>query len=372
MIRDVSTLLRHLISFPSISGEESEIADFVQSWTDEAGLNVGRLENNVFCSIGDGPTCLLLNSHLDVVPPSKDHPFDPFDPVMGGERIFGRGSVDAKASCAAMLMTALSLSEAGWSPENGKLIVALTACEETSRPKNGLQTLLPHLPELSGAVIGEPTGLAPCFSQKGLLILEVTALGKAAHAARPETGRNAITQAALDIGKLEELTFERIHPQLGRVTMAVTTISGGSARNVIPETCSFVVDLRTTPSYTHAEIIEKVRETLDSDVAVSSERYVPTETPAASLIASAVRQASPDARPFGSPTVSDWAFLGPVPAVKIGPGDSSLSHTGQESIAIAEIESAVTTYSTIVRRFFDSASTTTNDGEHRYALEERS
>lgn len=371
MIQDVSTLLRHLVSMPSLSGEESEIADFVESWTREAGLEVGRVENNVFCSIGQGATTLLLNSHLDVVPPSKDHPFNPFDPVIGGERIFGRGTVDAKASGAAMLIAALNLSKTGWQPENGKLIVALTACEETPRPKNGLQTLLPHLPALDGAVVGEPTSLLPCFSQKGLLILEVTAHGKSAHAARPEAGKNAIAQAAMDIGALERMTFGRVHPQLGAVTKVVTTITGGSARNVIPERCHFVIDLRTTPSYTHSEIIEEVRAALVSDVEVSSERYVPTETPAGSIIATAVRLALPEATPFGSPTVSDWAFLWPVPAVKLGPGDSTLSHTGQESIAITELEEAVSLYETVVRHFFDAASATTNRGEQSYALEER-
>lgn len=371
MIQDVITLLRRLVSFPSISGDESEIASFVYRWAQEAGLKAARIENNVYCSIGQGPTCLLLNSHLDVVPPSRDHPFDPFDPVVGGERIFGRGAVDAKASGAAMLMAALNLRAAGWQPANGKLIVALTACEETSRPANGLQTLLPHLPRLDGAIVGEPTGLLPCFSQKGLLILEVTAHGKAAHAARPEAGRNAIVQAACDITALENIRFDRIHPQLGDVTKSVTTIAGGSARNVVPETCSFVVDLRTTPSYTHAEIVEIIRAALDSEVEVSSERYVPTETPPSSRIAAAVRDVLADATPFGSPTVSDWAFLGAVPAVKLGPGESRLSHTGQESIAIAEVESAVSVYEAIARRFFDLASTNTNHGKHRYALEER-
>jgi len=369
MSRNVQTLLQQLVSYPSLSGEEFEIADYVEAWADRAGFPVGRVENNVYLSLGSGSTCLLLNSHLDIVPASGDHPYDPFVPVVEDGRVYGRGTVDAKASCAAMLVAASNLAEEGWQPENGKLVVALTACEETSRPRNGLQTLLPHLPELHGAVIGEPTGLEPCFSQKGLLILEVTARGVSAHAARPDRGTNAIVKAAADVVALESLTFDRIHAQLGPTTKAVTVIIGGSARNMIPESCSFVIDLRTTPAYTHAEITETVKNLLESEVKVSSERYVPTETHESSVIAGAVRAALPDAVPFGSPTVSDWAFLGNVPAVKLGPGDSRLSHTGRESISVDELKAAVSLYESIVRRFFELSSS--NNGVSAHAVEER-
>lgn len=368
MSGNVQTLLQHLVSYPSLSGEEFEIADYVEAWATRAGLQVGRVENNVYCAIGSGPTCLLLNSHLDVVPASNDHPYDPFVPVVEGGRLFGRGSVDAKASCAAMLVTAVNLVQKGWEPKNGKLIVALTACEETSRPRNGLQTLLPHLPKLDGAIVGEPTSLLPCFSQKGLLILEVTARGVSAHAARPDQGDNAIVRAAADVLTVETLSFDRVHSQLGPITKAVTVISGGSARNSIPESCSFVIDLRTTPAYTHAEIFAEVRDKLSSEVVVSSERYVPTETPEPSSIASAVRAALPAAIPFGSPTVSDWAFLGAVPAIKLGPGDSKLSHTGHESISIEELTAAVSLYETVVRHFFEFA--ISNHEEPAHAVEE--
>lgn len=366
----VIELLQRLVSFPALSGEESEIADFVVGWAEQRGLSVDRFENNVFCWIGSGDQCLLLNSHLDVVPASNDHPFDPFDPIIVDGRLFGRGSVDAKASGAAMLSALATLSDLGWEPDNGKLIVALTACEETSRPKNGLQSLLPILPPLHGAVVGEPTNLRPCFSQKGLLILTLTAHGKSAHAARPDQGENAIVKAARDIAAIDDFSFSRIHPLLGGITKVVTTIDGGSANNVVPETCSFVVDLRTTPSYTHAELIEAVKAIVQSDVAVSSERYVPTETPEPSRIAAAVRAAVPDATPFGSPTVSDWAFLGSVPAVKLGPGDSRLSHTGQESVSIEEVTEASRVYQTIASRFFESAGAETKQTQ-AHAVEER-
>jgi acetylornithine deacetylase len=367
MKTDVIGLLEQLVSYPALSGEEAEIATFVQSWLGRAGLPAERFENNVYTWVGDGEHCLLLNSHLDVVPASSDHPFDPFTAVTRDGRMFGRGTVDAKASGAAMLTALSNLRRNGAVPDHGKVMVALTACEETANPTNGLQQLLPQLPPLSGAIVGEPTSLQPCFSQKGLLILEVTAHGKSAHAARPSRGRNAVVMAARDIARLEEMGFERVHPQLGEITKVVTVIQGGSARNVIPESCEFVVDIRTTPSYTHEEIVDQIREAFESHVHISSERYIPAETPEPSNMASAVRAALPSAEPFGSPTVSDWAFLGSVPAVKLGPGASKLSHTGAESIELSELKAAVSIYEAIAKRFFETTISTNH--LEAYALE---
>lgn len=349
---DALPLLEEMIRFPSESGKEADIADFVQAWCTDHGLPVDRIENNVIASTGSGNRTLLLNSHLDVVPASADHPHPPFEPTIVKGRLYGRGSVDAKASGASMLSALLHLHRSDWKP-GGRILVALTACEEVSLPPNGLQTILPHLPEISGAVIGEPTSLQPCFSQKGMLVLKVVAYGASAHAARPTLGKNAVVQAARDVTRLDNFEFERSFDGLGKPTLAVTTIEGGTFRNVIPDRCSFYVDLRTTPSYRHEEIIQTLKDLLESDVTVHSDRYRPTATPVSSRIADAVRRALPDAEPFGSPTVSDWAFLGDIPAVKLGPGDSRLSHTSGESIDTVELQRAVEVYADVARSFFD-------------------
>jgi acetylornithine deacetylase len=351
---DPVDLLKTLIRFESITGNEKAIADFVEDWASLHGLETGRVEDNVYCWIGDGPDCLLLNSHLDVVPPSADHAFDPFDPVELDGYIHGRGSVDAKASGAAMLATITRLAAEGWSPKHGKLLLALTACEEGTGAYNGLDELLPHLRPLSGAIVGEPTDLQPCFSQKGLLILKATSEGRSAHAARAHLGENAIEKAARDVGRLEGFKFDRVHPELGPTSLAVTTIAGGSARNVIPEECSFFIDIRTTPAYSHGEVIALLQERLESTISVHSGRYQPKATPDGSRIQRSVLTAISGARPFGSPTVSDWAFLGTVPAVKLGPGESNLSHTGGERIAVDEVARATAVYTDCVRAFFDA------------------
>ncbi len=345
-------LLKALVRFPSLSREEGPIADFVEDYVRKAGLPVERFENNVYFRLGDGEDRLLLNSHLDVVPPSKQHPYDPFDPVEVDGLLYGRGTVDAKASGAAMTTAVLDLAAEGWTPPQGQVLVALTACEELGGTYNGLQNLRPHLPALSAALVGEPTALQPCVAQKGLLILHVHAHGRTAHAARPHLGENAILKAARDIQRLADFSFDREDPFLGKPTLTVTVIEGGKARNVVPNLCSFFVDIRTTPAYTHEEIIGLLADLLESEVKVHSKRIIPLATPTSVRIVRACQTALPDAPPFGSPTASDWLFLHDVPTVKIGPGLSERSHTPDEHIEIEEVERAVEVYKGIIKAYF--------------------
>jgi acetylornithine deacetylase len=349
---DVKALLQELVGIPSLSGREKAAADFMQQYVTSRGVEVERVDDNIYFWLGEGDDVLLLSTHLDVVPPSGDHPFDPFTPAEMDGHIYGRGAVDAKASAAAMTVALLTTDIERFRP-NGRVVVALTTCEETGGTYNGLEALLPHLPSISAALVGEPTDLRPCIAQKGLLILRVSARGRAAHAARAHLGENAIEKAARDIVRCAALAFEREDPYLGYPTATVTTIEGGSARNVVPDECTFTLDLRSTPAYTHAELIAMVRAVLESDVQVHSERLIPVSTPLDERIVRACREAVPEAEPFGSPTASDWIFLADVPAVKIGPGSSELSHTAGEKIAVDELHRAVNVYRTIIESYFD-------------------
>lgn len=348
----VIDFLKDLVRFPSLSYEEGPIADFVEAHVSAAGLPVKRLDNNVYFWLGDGENRLLLNSHLDVVPPSANHPYEPFEPVEADGWLYGRGTVDAKASGAAMTTALLELAAAGWQPAGGQVMVALTACEETGGGYNGLEALRPHLPPLKAALVGEPTDLRPCVAQKGLLILNVHAHGQTAHAARSHLGDNAILRAAHDLHRLATITFDREDPFLGSPTITATTIEGGTARNVVPDLCSFTLDIRTTPAYTHDEITALIADTLESEVQVHSKRLIPVATDATERIVRACRHTLPGAEPFGSPTASDWVFLHDVPTVKIGPGASERSHTAGERIEIAEVEQAVAVYKDIIHSYF--------------------
>ncbi|WP_263793014.1 M20/M25/M40 family metallo-hydrolase [Salinibacter sp.] len=352
---DAVDLLKALVRLPSLTGEEAEIADFVEQHVRRAGVDTLRHEDNVAFGVGEGDDTLLLNSHLDVVPPSDDHPYDPFEPVEVDGVLYGRGAVDAKASGAAMTTALLSLAADGWAPTNGRLLVGLTTHEESGGPKNGLQDLRPDLPSLSAAVVGEPTTLRPCVAQKGLLILKIHARGTAAHAGRAHLGDNAIPAAMTAIQQLEDLSLDRADPHLGAPTATVTTIEGGEAHNVVPEHCVFTVDLRTTPAYTHDEIAGLVSEAVDADVKVYSDRLVPCATPEDARIVQAAQAARPDAEPFGSPTSSDWVFLHDVPTVKMGPGPSNRSHTAAERIDVDEVKRAVTVYRNLIRAYFSRA-----------------
>ena len=353
---DAVDLLKDLIRFPSLSGEEADIADFVEAHARRAGVDVRRHENNVVLGIGDGGDTLLLNSHLDVVPPSDGHPYDPFDPVEKNGVLYGRGSVDAKASGASMATALLSLATEGWQPDDGRVLVALTTHEEGGSTKNGLQDLRPHLPLISAAVVGEPTSLRPCVAQKGLLILKIHTHGESAHAGRAHRGTNAIMKAAMALQQLEALTLDRADPHLGTPTLTVTTIQSDGPNNTVPEHCVFMVDVRSTPAYTHEEIVSIFEEAVDAEVEVHSKRLVPCATPDESRIATAVQTALPDAEPVGSPTCSDWVFLHDAPAVKLGPGPSERSHTAEERIEIDEVHRAVTAYRDLIRAYFSHRS----------------
>jgi acetylornithine deacetylase len=196
--------------------------------------------------------------------------------------------------------------------------------------------------------------MQPCIAQKGLLILKLTARGRTAHAARAEEGENAIVAAMRDIAALERLVFHPDHPELGPVTCNVTVIEGGTARNVIPDACTFWLDIRSTPSWPHDTLIAHIADAVASEVHVHSKRLIPVGTPASERIVQAVLAADPARVPFGSPTLSDWIHLAPIPTVKIGPGDSRLSHTPREHVRMDELESATAGYASIIRQYFST------------------
>ena len=361
---DVLRLHHDLCAIPSVSRDERAAADWVEAFAREAsGVRVGRHEDNVWAELGSGSDVLLLASHLDVVPPSDDHPFEPFTPTVRDGNVYARGAVDAKASGAAMLAALLDLAAEGWTPpEAGRLVVALTACEEVGSDENGLDKVrreAPAFPQPSAALVGEPTDLQPCLAQKGLLVLRCTARGRTAHAARAHLGANALTAMARDLLRVDALELGPEDPYLGAPTVNATVAGGGTARNVIPDRATFWMDVRTTPARTNEAWAEAIAEHLDSEVAIHSSRLVPCSTAPEARIARAATRAlqnlGMDAEPFGSPTASDWAFLSDVPAVKVGPGDSRLSHTADEHVPQAEVVRAVEVYRAIAERYFSTA-----------------
>ena len=347
-------LLKELVQFKSLSLQEEAICSYVEQYVQTAGLPTLRHNNSLCFWIGEGERRLLLNSHLDVVPASNNHPFDAFTPTTADGLLYGRGTADAKASGAAMTTAVLQLAADGWYPPNGQVMVALTECEETEYEHNGMRALRSVLPRPDAALVGEPTSLVPIVAQKGLLILRADACGQTAHAARAHLGTNAIEMAMRDVQKLKDIGFTRDDPWLGKPTVNVTMIEGGSARNVIPDRCQFYLDIRSTPPYTHEAITEHLASKLESNITVHSDRIIPVATDVDEAIVQACLKAIPGSVPSGSPTASDWIFLSDVPTVKIGPGDSEQSHTADEHVAIAELEDAVGAYKRAIQSYFET------------------
>lgn len=350
--QDVCVLHRRMVAIPSLSHQESDAASLMEAHLTDAGLTVSRTNNNVVGEWGEGEPVLLLNSHLDVVPASSDHPFPPFVPTISDGKVFGRGSVDAKASVASMATAVCRLAASGYRPK-GKIVVAFTACEETGGENNGLEQIIDQLPKPSAVLIGEPTHMQPCVAQKGLLILRLDAHGKSAHAARAEEGRNAISIMVRDLARLENFSLDRIHPYLGKTTINVTVVNGGSARNMIPDSCTAFLDIRSTPVYDHDEIAALIQNELESTVHIHSKRFVSVDTLPAESIVHACLQGSVGSSTFGSPTMSDWIHVKGIPTVKIGPGDSRLSHTANEHIDIRELIDSCATYERIILAYFE-------------------
>ena len=304
---------------------------------------------NVWTVAGDAGPVLLLCSHLDTVPVGDGWTRPALEAHREGERLYGRGANDAKASVVAMAFALLALSDEGALREGGRVVLAATCEEETGRP-GGLPDLLPRLPAPDAAVVGEPTGLAPVIAQKGLLVLEVTIAGRSSHAARPEEGENAIDRAADAVRALRELRFERVHPALGAPTAVPTVLEAGSKRNVIPARATLWLDVRTTPDYEPRELADLIGRALGphASVRIHSERiraaHVAPDDP---IVRAAV--AATGAATRGSPTVSDWAFLGGLPAVKLGPGESRRSHAADEYVTEGELAGGIRVYTDLAR-----------------------
>ncbi|MCD8165612.1 MAG: M20 family metallo-hydrolase [Bacteroides sp.] len=339
IVAEAVTLLKSLISIPSLSRQEEEVADFLQEYIEGAGIEIHRKGNNIWC-IAPGfdsfkPT-LLLNSHIDTVKPVEGWQRDPYTPFMEGDKLYGLGSNDAGASVVTLFMVFRELSQ----KEQPYNLIYLASAEEEVSGKNGVESVLPDLPPVTLAIVGEPTGMHPAIAEKGLLVLNITARGVAGHAARNE-GINAIYKAMEDMAKIRDYRFPEESPILGPVKMSVTQVHAGTQHNVVPDSCTFVVDVRSNELYSNQAIFDTVKSMVNAEVKAHSFRLNSSRIEPKHPV---VRRAIALGRaPFGSPTLSDQALM-PFPSLKMGPGESSRSHTADEYIRISELEEAITLY----------------------------
>ena len=343
-------LLKQLISTPRISRNETEAVAILSHFIEKKGFAVQHEANNLW-AIADGydsahPT-LLINAHIDTVKPVAAWTRDPFTPVEENGRLYGLGSNDDGASLVSLLQAFCILAAR---PQSYNLIFLATAEEEVSGGE-GVSRALKRLPPIDVALVGEPTGMQPAIAEKGLMVLDCTAVGRAGHAARNE-GINAIYQALSDIEWFRTYRFEKESPLLGPVKMTVTIINAGTQHNVVPDRCTFTVDVRSNELYSNEDIYHKVCDSVQCEVVARSFRLGSSRIDPAHPLVRSILTLGPTVNgqprtPYGSPTMSDQAQM-PFPSMKMGPGDSARSHTADEYIELREIEAAIADYITIL------------------------
>ncbi len=338
---DAVELLQNLIEIPSISREENQTASELCRFLAVHQIKHSRIENNVWAANryfdAHKPT-ILLNSHHDTVKPNPAYTRDPFTASTENGKLYGLGSNDAGGAAVSLLAAFRYFYEKKDLKYN--LIVAITAEEEISG-RNGIESILSHLPEnIDFAIVGEPTLTRVAIAEKGLMVLDGTAFGKPGHAAREE-GINAIYEVLEDIEWFKSYRFDKISDTLGPIKMTVSAIHGGKQHNVVPAECQYVVDVRITDKYTHEEVLETIQKHIKSEVKPRSVRLRSSGIDKDHPIVRAASQLGKDL--YGSPTMSDQALI-PYPSIKVGPGDSARSHSADEYIELKEIKEGIETY----------------------------
>ena len=380
-------LLKGMVAIPSQSFNEDEVCTHICEWMSNKGVIYNRRGNNIMARLSEqqgvdpkkfeGKPTLMLCAHIDTVSPSNEYSFDPYTPdyskaaeVIGSEDIVaGLGSNDDGASAISMIAAFRyfknigknhrenTLSQASSSPSHcGQVcslvfmtsqtdattdILLVLSCEEERSGVNGMTGLWQEIKEkVDYAIVGEPTCMLAATSERGLLVIDATAHGVSGHAARNE-GVNAIEIAIKDIEAIKRHEFTKISPRMGKVNLNVTQINAGTAHNVIPDTCTFVIDIRPTEQYTNEEILNGLQSICSSELKArnlsnrSSATYdnSPLQTTAEKL----------GIETFSSPTTSDWMRID-CDAIKMGPGNSSRSHKKDEFVYVTEIENGIRTY----------------------------
>ena len=338
---DSISLLKELIATPSFSKEEDHTAGVIGKFLALKNIAATRVGNNVFALnkyYDESKPTILLNSHHDTVKPNPQYTKDPFSPIVEDGKLYGLGSNDAGGCLVSLLAVFLNYYDK--SESNYNIIFAATAEEEISGA-GGIEYTLPYLPKIDCAIVGEPTQMQMAVAERGLMVIDCISHGKAGHAARNE-GENAITKSLKDIEWFNSFQFPKISDLLGANKMSVTVIeTENKAHNVVPAICKFVVDTRVNELYSFEEVLEIIKQNVQSETSPRSTRLRSTSI---ALDHPLVKAGTDLGRTYyGSPTTSDKALM-PFPSLKMGPGDSARSHTADEYIYIDEIKEGIDLY----------------------------
>jgi len=336
---DAIDLLKHLIATPSVSRNEKEAADIIAETIVNYGFEYEREANDVWITDKNFDTSkptLLLNAHIDTVKPVDSWTRNPFMPTIENNVLYGLGSNDCGGGLVSLLQVFRYLSA---KPQKYNLIYLASAEEEISG-KNGISMVLPLLPKIDIAIVGEPTGMQPAIAEKGLMVIDLIAHGKSGHAARNE-GINAIYEALDDLMWIRDYKFKKVSDLLGPTKMTVTVVNAGTQHNVIPDKLTALIDIRSNEFYKNEDICNFIQQHCKSEIKAHSYRLNSSHiSPEHPLIKRCIEMGM---KPFGSPTLSDQALMS-FQSFKLGPGESSRSHSADEFIEIGEIENAIKQY----------------------------
>ena len=343
-VNDAVELLKALIAIPRISRNETMASNLIEEWMTNWGLKPRREANNLWAvadNYNEAKPTLLLNAHIDTVKPVQTWTRNPHQPSIEGDRLYGLGSND----CGGGLVTLMQVYRILKDSDRQYNLVFVASAEEEVSGKNGIERVLPLLPKIDVAIVGEPTGMQPAIAEKGLMVIDGYAKGVSGHAARNE-GVNAIYEALDDLMWLRDYRFRKESPLLGATKMTVTQVESGTQHNVIPDVLHFVIDVRTNEFYQNEYVFAFLQKQMKRcELKVRSFR----------LHSSSIAEDHPlvkrctdlGLKPFGSPTLSDQALM-PFPSFKLGPGESARSHSADEFICISELEQALETYLKII------------------------
>jgi acetylornithine deacetylase len=366
-------LLKEMIAIPSPSFSEGDVCSHICNWLTSKGVSHERVGNNIIAEHVNDPSdpTLMLCAHIDTVSPCEGYSFDPYMPENSPEGVIqGLGSNDDGASVVSMIAAYRFFCEtlssgagvknnpshsfgAGPSPcgQGGSTVfntcttatnlTLVLTCEEERSGKGGMTGLWgKRLNRIDYAIVGEPTGMKAATSERGLLVIDATAHGISGHAARNE-GKNALYIALEDIERLRKHEFAKVSPKMGKVNLNVTQISAGSAHNVIPDRCDFVIDIRPTEQYSNEEILHELQEICESELKPRNLANRSSATHEGSPLQRVAEKLGIET--FSSATTSDWMRI-TCDAIKMGPGESTRSHRKDEFVYIDEIKNAIETY----------------------------
>ena len=344
--QEAIALLKDLISIQSFSSEEDQTAARIEQWFSDHDIPSERLQNNVYAfnaNFDESKPTLLLNSHHDTVRPNSAYTKDPFHPHVEDGKLYGLGSNDAGGALVSLIALFTHYYEHPNPSYN--LILAATAEEESSGP-NGLNSLLPQLPPIDVAIVGEPTLMQLAVAEKGLVVFDGKVEGTASHAAHPNAD-NPILKLPKVIEWLQAFSFEKSSEVLGPVKLTVTQVNAGKQHNVVPAAVDLVIDVRVNDCYSNQEIVDLLQKdaplTLTPRSTDLNSSAIPIDHPLVEAGLELGRET------YGSPTLSDQAKLS-CPSLKLGPGDSTRSHTADEYIYVQEIEEGIELYIALLNK----------------------